>query len=444
MRVIDSLKRRLQDSKPMNLVIYGYVTYIVLGAILLLLPISQANPVSILDNLFVSTSAVSTTGLSPIDIDDDYTHVGQVVLLVLIQFGGIGYMTFSSFVILTSKKEMTDGRKHISRTVFSIPENFIIERFVTSVIVFTILIEAAGAVGLYFVFSSHGVENPLWSAIFHSISAFCTAGFSIYGSNLTEFRGDFWLNFIISALSFAGAIGFIVFVDLWRRIRGKQDRLSLTSMIIIRTTFWLVILGTILIFITETSLYDLPVWERIMASFFQVMTSLTTVGYNTIEIGALARSVLLLTAIFMIIGASPAGTGGGLKTTTFTTIIGLTRSVIRGKRTVTFWKANIPADRVRTAVATLGLYMTSLALGAYLLLMTEAGSAGVMDIFFEAASALGTVGLSTGLTSHLSVMGKLIIILLMFIGRVGPLTFGVAIFVKNKLIFDNKRTDLAI
>lgn len=204
------------------------------------------------------------------------------------------------------------------------------------------------------------------------------------------------------------------------------------------------ILGTILIFITETSLYDLPVWERIMASFFQVMTSLTTVGYNTIEIGALARSVLLLTAIFMIIGASPAGTGGGLKTTTFTTIIGLTRSVIRGKRTVTFWKANIPADRVRTAVATLGLYMTSLALGAYLLLMTEAGSAGVMDIFFEAASALGTVGLSTGLTSHLSVMGKLIIILLMFIGRVGPLTFGVAIFVKNKLIFDNKRTDLAI
>ncbi len=438
------MKIRLQDSKPMNLVIYGYVSYIVLGAIVLLLPFSQANPVSILDNLFVSTSAVSTTGLSPIDIDDDYTHIGQMVLLVLIQFGGIGYMTFSSFVILTSKKEMTDGRKHISRTVFSIPENFIIERFVTSVIVFTILIEAAGAVGLYFVFSSHGVEYPLWSAIFHSVSAFCTAGFSIYGSNLTEFRGDFWLNFIISCLSFAGAIGFIVFVDLWRRIRGKQERLSLTSMIIIRTTFWLVILGTIMIFITETSLYDLPVWERIMASFFQVMTSLTTVGFNTIEIGALARSVLLLTAIFMIIGASPAGTGGGLKTTTFTTVIGLTRSVIKGKRTVTFWKATIPADRVKTAVATLGLYITSLALGVYLLMMTEAARVGIMDIFFEAASALGTVGLSVGLTSNLSVMGKLIIILLMFIGRVGPLTFGVAIFVKNKLIFDNKRTDLAI
>ncbi len=444
MRVIDSVKRRLQDSKPMNLVIYGYISYIVLGAIILLLPFSQANPVSILDNLFVSTSAVSTTGLSPIDIDDDYTHVGQVVVLILIQFGGLGYMTFSSFVILTSKKEMNDQRKHISRTVFSIPENFIIERFVTSVLVFTILIEAAGAVGLYFVFSSHGVEYPLWSAIFHSVSAFCTAGFSIYGSNLEAYRGDFWLNFIISGLSFAGAIGFIVFVDLWRRVRGKEDRLSLTSMIIIRTTFWLVVLGTIMIFITETSLYDLPVWERIMASFFQVMTSLTTVGYNTIEIGTLARSVLLLSAIFMIIGASPAGTGGGLKTTTFTTIIGLTRSVIKGQRTVTFWKANIPADRVKTAVATLGLYMTSLALGAYLLMMTEPGSAGVMEIFFEAASALGTVGLSMGLTSDLSVMGKLIIVLLMFVGRVGPLTFGAAIFVKNKLIFDNKRTDLAI
>jgi len=438
------VKGKLSESKPTNVVIYGYIGYILVGTFLLLMPFSQRNTVNLLDNLFVATSAVSTTGLSPIIVGHDYNLFGQIVLLVLIQVGGIGYMTFSSFVILSTRRDLKDKRKSISRTVFSIPEDFIIEKFLLGVVIFTVLIESAGAVALYYIFSANGDPTPVWNAIFHSISAFCTAGFSLFSGNLEAYRGDFWLNLVISVLSFSGAIGFIVFVDLWRRLIGKVDRLSLTSMIILRTTFWLTVIGTFIVLVTERSFDGMPAWERLAASFFQVMTSITTVGFNTVPVGGLTRSVVLLTTILMIIGASPAGTGGGLKTTTFSAIIGLTRSVIKGKRSVTFWGAVIPADRVKTAVATLGLYITSLALGVYLLTLTESGSTSVLDIYFESASALGTVGLSTGLTPALSAMGKIVVILLMLIGRVGPLTFGVALFVKNRLIFDNRRTDMAV
>jgi trk system potassium uptake protein TrkH len=200
--------------------------------------------------------------------------------------------------------------------------------------------------------------------------------------------------------------------------------------------------GTVIILISEGSIRDLDNYEKVLAAFFQTMTSLTTVGFNTISVAQLSKSVLFLTVLFMIIGASPAGTGGGMKSTTFTAVIGQIRTVLLNKRDVTFWKQRIPADRVRQANATLGLYLASLFLGVYLLTLTE--DANLMEIFFEAASALGTVGLSMDFTSELSALGKIWIILLMFVGRVGPLSFGMALFVKNKLIWDNRETDLAI
>jgi trk system potassium uptake protein TrkH len=436
------LQRKLRETNPVMLVIYGYVIYIAIGAALLMLPISTTDHVSVLDNIFVSTSAVSTTGLTPVNISTDYDLFGQGVILVLIQFGGIGYMTFSSFVLLSTKKQLSNKRKCVNTTVFSIPKDFLIEKFLTRVVIFTAIIEAAGALGLYFAFSAEGVENPLWQAVFTSVSAFCTAGFSLLSSNMEGFSTNFYVNFILSVLSISGAIGFIVFVDVFNKLTGKKEQLSFTTRIIIRTTIWILVIGTFIMVISEGSLRDLTNSQRILASFFHVMSSMTTVGFNSIPVGPLASSVLFLTVILMIIGASPAGTGGGLKSTTFVSVIGQIRSVISNKRDVRYWKQLIPADRVRQANATFAMYFGALFLGIYLLTLTENGS--LMEIIFEAASALGTVGLSMDFTSELSIMGRIIVILLMLIGRVGPLTFGIAIFVKNRLIWDDSKTDLAI
>ncbi len=436
------IKERFRNSNPLMLVIYGYIAYIAIGTLLLTIPISQSNSVGFLDNIFVSASAVSTTGLSPVDIHSDFTTVGHIIILILVQLGGIGYMTFSSFVLLSSKQDLSDNRKGVSQTVFSIPKEFIIEKFLSKVVIFTIAIESLGTLGLYFVYAEEGVKYPLWQALFTSVSAFCTAGFTLFSGNLDQFSGNFWLNFIVAVLSISGAIGFIVFVDAWNRITKKVPNLSFTSRIILRTTAYILVIGTVIILISEGSLRDLADHEKVFAAFFQTMTAMTTVGFNTISIAGLSKSVLFLLIVIMTIGASPAGTGGGMKSTTFTAVIGQIKAVIFNKRDVTFWKQRIPSDRVKQSTATMGMYLAALFLGVYLLMLTE--DAGLMEVFFEAASALGTVGLSLDFTPDLSALGKVWIILLMFVGRIGPLGVGMALFVKNKLIWDNRKTDLAI
>ncbi len=433
---------RFRTADPVRLVVAGYMSYIFIGFILLCLPFMHKNFVHPLDNLFIATSAVSTTGLTTVTVSNDYNFWGQLVILVLIQLGGIGYMTFSSFVILSTKKYLDDHTKNIAHVVFSIPKNFKIEKFILSVIGFSAVVEMLGAIGLFFVFWQAGVENPFWKAIFHSVSAFCTAGFSLFPNSFEGFSNNFSLNAIISVLSILGAMGFIVCVDVVRLIQGKEKHVTLTTKVILSITFWLLLIGSVLMFLTEIYGGGVASQNRIMYSFFQAMTALTTVGFNTITVSTMSKSAIMLICILMIIGASPAGTGGGLKTTTFSAIWGLMKSAIKGNKSVRILGATVPDDRVRTAVATLSFYISTLLVGTYLLTLTENGS--FIDIFFEAASALGTVGLSMGITVALSVLGKLVIIILMYIGRVGPLTFGMAFYVKPELIFDDEKTDLAV
>ena len=432
----------LRNANSVRLVVMGYMAYIFVGFILLCLPFMHKNFVHPLDNLFIATSAVSTTGLVTVTVSNDYNFWGQLVILALIQLGGIGYMTFSSFVILSTKKYLDDRTKNIAQVVFSIPKNFRIEKFILSVIGFSAIVEFMGAIGLFFVFLQAGVKNPLWSAIFHSVSAFCTAGFSLFPTSFESLANNFGLNAIISALSITGAMGFIVCVDAWRLIRGKVKHITLTTKVILSMTFWLLVIGGVLMFLTESYGGGIGPENRILFSFFQSMTALTTVGFNTVTVSTMSKSAIMLICILMIIGASPSGTGGGLKTTTFSAIWGLMKSALRGDRSVRIWGATVPDDRVRTAVATLSFYISTLVIGTYLLTLTENGT--FIDIFFEAASALGTVGLSMGITTVLTALGKLVIILMMYIGRVGPLTFGMAFYVKPELIFDDEKTDLAI
>lgn len=429
------VKRWFLNLYPIQQVVLGYFSYIILGWLFLLLPWSQkAKNISWLDHLFTATSAVSTTGLTTISVADSYTFFGQCIVLFLIQLGGLGYMTLSSFIVLAASGKMSAFRQGITSATLSLPKGFELARFLQQMICFTLSIELIGACGLYLIFSKEGVPQPLWQAIFHSVSAFCTAGFSLFNTSFEAYRDHVGLNCLIIVLSYLGAIGFIVMNDVWTSLKDRRAHMTLTSKIILMSTLWISAVGTLLFFFDESSTQSLPFFQRAMTAFFQTMTASTTVGFNTIPIGALTPSSLLLLTLIMIIGASPAGTGGGLKTTTFTALWAVMASTFRQQEKITFLKKQIPLSRVFSAVASFMFYTFTLALGIYGLALVE--KLPLHDLIFEAASALGTVGLSRGITGNLTEAGKMIITALMFLGRIGPISIGIALFISRKKISD--------
>ncbi|MDD5456310.1 MAG: potassium transporter TrkG [Candidatus Margulisbacteria bacterium] len=431
---------------PVTLTIVGYLFYIVCGLAILSLPFMQSRYINMIDNLFITTSAVSGAGLVTVSIAGSYSFFGQLVILILIQLGNIGFMTWSSFIILTRRKDLPTEVASVNKTVFSVPETFKIETFIKAVIFFTFLIELCGSILLYFVFLKEGVPNPVWHAVFHSVSAFCTAGLSTFNNNFMNYRSHLWVNATISLLSLLGALGFIVFIDLWLKLTGKIKKITFTSQIILKTTVFLVTIGTLLMYFTEPSLHNYPWKEKLLICFFQVISAHSTAGFNTVGMATFSRATLLLLTMMMIIGASPSGTGGGIRTTSFTAILGLMRSVSRGETEIRFLGREIPRERVLTAAASGALYFMFFCLGIYLLSLTS--SFDIIDIIFECASALSTVGLSTGITSSLNNAGKLIVISLMIIGRAGLITFGAAMFLKPNVNLFNikkiKKEDLAV
>ncbi len=439
--LLRSLARGISRMNPARLLVLGYLSYIAVGWILLALPFSRTGGFSLMRTMFTTVSAVSTTGLVTENIGESYNFFGQLVILALIQFSGIGFMTFGSCVALARGTRLSEARQEVGRAIFAIPEGFRIDKFLKSVVVFTVIIEGLGALLLFFAFRSNGMAEPLWAAIFHSVSAFCTAGFSLYGTNLEIFHNNVPVNLVIGVLSYLGAIGFIVFVDVWRCLTGKIERITLTSRIILWATFWIGLVGILLFFVTEPSIAGLPADQRLLAAFFQAVSAMTTAGYNTIPMGALSNATIFLLLLMMVVGGSPAGTGGGLKTTTFTALFGIARSAILNRAKVTFWNKEIPEARLRLATASICFYLATLTIGVYLLTLTD--RLGFEKLAFEAVSALSTVGLSTGITALLSPLGQLVIMGMMFAGRVGPLAFGVALLTPPRRP-DRRPEDLAI
>jgi trk system potassium uptake protein TrkH len=413
-----------------HLLILGYASYVLFGWLVLCIPWSHAvDGLRPLDHLFMATSAVSTTGLVTISTADSYNLFGEIVILLLIQFGGLGYMTISSFTVLAASGDLSPLRERISAATLSLPSGFDLRKFLRIIIAFTVAIEVLGAAALYPVFVAHEAPNPFWQSIFHSVSAFCTAGFGLYNDSFESFRDDRWLNFVIDVLSFLGAIGFIVIYDIGQSVSNRKPQMTFTSRIILAATFWISCVGTILFALDEPAVAHLPAFERWMASLFQVMTASTTVGFNTIPIGGISASSLFLLTAIMVIGASPTGTGGGLKTTTFTALWAEMTSVLCGRSSTTFRGRSIPEVRMRAAVASAMFYALTLAGGIYLLALVEPSP--LPDQMFECASALGTVGLSRGITAGLTDAGKWILIALMFLGRVGPVVIVMAFFVRR-------------
>lgn len=426
------LKIKLGLTPQQNL-FYGFFTYIIFGFCLLLLPFSQVTSINVIDNFFIATSAVSTTGLVTVNIAQSYTLFGQMVIMSLFQLGGIGYLTFTTFMLLSTTKKLTHWHKRILTSEFTLPRTIKISHFLRAVILFTLFMESIGTVLFYFAFRSEGydVANAIWYGLFHSISAFCTAGFSLFDSGFVSFSDNLIMNGIISLLAIAGSLGFIVVTDLVFWIKKKSHRISFTTKIVGVGFLLLLGLGSMFLFFTEPSIKVMDIQERILTSFFQTMSAMTTVGFNTIDYGSFALPVLLMVIFLMYIGASPSGTAGGVKITTLTAMLAVLSSRLKGKKKITFLRRSIPFERLYIATSSFIFYTSIIALGTFLLSFSE--DFQFRNLLFEVASALGTVGLSTGITADLSPFGKIVITILMFIGRLGVLTFGLALLVRKKV-----------
>lgn len=408
-------------------VIIGYGIYCLVGWLLLCLPIARATENGTpLDWLFVAVSAVSTTGLTPLSTGGDFTWLGQFVILSLIQLGGTGYMVIGSLLVLATTGTLSQPREGIVRASLSLPDGVSVKQMVWLVCLYTFAVETAGAALLASRFQALGVEDAVWSGVFHSISAFCTAGFGLYDNSLENFRSDWVINLTVMALSYSGAIGFLVVNDVWETIRKRRVTVTLTSRIILVSTAAISFFALVGLLIEERWWAELSTGEAILMAWFQAMTASTTVGFNTVPIGELSAASAFILFLCMLVGASPCGTGGGIKTTSFTACWGSMVAVIRGNRTPTFWGKEIPEIRRRLAMATVFFYMVVLSAGVYLVGIFEKGD--FFNLIFECASALGTVGLSRGVTGSLSDYGLAVIIGLMFLGRVGPLALAVTLF----------------
>lgn len=435
-------KFQVSKSPQMNLV-WGFLLYTLIGFGLLSIPLFHKTDIDFLDNLFISTSAISTTGLVTISVYDSYTTLGQFIIMALFQIGGIGYMTLTTYYLLFTTKKITHWHNKIIGTEFTLPKTIKIKDFIKSVIVFTVVMESLGAICFFIAFKQSEMETfkAIWFSIFHSVSAFCTAGFGLFNDSFESYSNNSFINTIISVLAISGSLGFIVITDIWYRVRQKSKNISFTTKIVTYGFAFLLLIGTTLIYFTEPSIQNSD--TKLLEAFFQSMTAMTTVGFNTIATGELSLPILLLVTFLMYIGASPSGTAGGMKITTLTAMISILKSRLFGQKQITFLGRVIPFERLYVATSTFMLYTSIIFLITFLLTFTE--TFDFQSILFEVASALGTVGLSTGITADLSTIGKVLIIFIMFIGRVGVLTFGFALLErKSKKMNTIIEDDLAV
>jgi len=418
------MKRILSPSRILPI---SFLVVIFLGTILLLLPISYKKSLSFIDALFTITSATCVTGLTVVDTGKTFTLFGQLIVLLCIQIGGLGLMTFSSLVALFRGKSLSFR----DRTI--VVESFLpypvrgIPNIIKQIFLYTFIIEFLGA---FFLFMSFSKKFPLWDSIklsiFHSVSAFCNAGFSLFSENLCSFRGDVLVNITIISLIFLGGIGFfslkVITSFILSKVKKQKFRFPLHFKIVFSTSLILILAGSILFFLLEwnNTLKGFPLKEKVLASLFQAVTP-RTAGFNTVNISMINGATTLLLIALMFIGASPGSTGGGIKTSTFFVILYQVKSRLKGEREIFFSSRKIPREIVSKAfmIFFLSLFIT---ITVFFLILTFQENARFDVLLFEVISAFGTVGLSKGITPFLNTISKVIIMLTMFIGRVGPVT----------------------
>ena len=421
---------------PYMTILLSFMVVTILGGILLSLPISMryGKSVKLIDGFFIATSAICVTGLSSIDIGSVYNIFGQMVILVLIQLGGLGVITFTSVIIIMISKKIGYYTKKIVQEDINIDTTFKIEEYVKKVILSVIVIEFIGTVILFFEFiKKFGFLKAVYYSFFHSVSAFCNAGFSLFSDNLYGFKNSFIINMTIPLLIFLGGIGFSTILNCYNVLLKKEKRLTSTTKLSIKISIFLVIIGMVAMFILEYSnkstIGNLSFGQKLEASFFQSVTT-RTAGFNTISILGLKRSTSLLFVILMFIGASPGSTGGGIKTTTIGLIILGTLATLKNKDTIEYDKRSVSWRIYSKAITVLFISLIYTTICVFLLILFERNK-NLLDLVFEVFSAFGTVGLSRNLTPSLADISKFILIVTMFVGRVGPLTIALALSKSN-------------
>lgn len=428
--------RRNIKLKGVQILALGFILVILIGALLLTLPIATTSGEStnFLDALFTSTSAVCVTGLIVVDTGTYWNMFGQTVIMILIEIGGLGFMSFTTLIAIILGKKITLRERLILQDAMNTFNIQGLVKMVKYVLVFTVSVQFFGALLLSTQFvPQYGIVKGMFYSIFHSISAFCNAGFDILGnfSSLTSYNSNVVVIMVISALIIIGGLGFTVWSELYNS--KSLRKVSLHSKMVILMTTILVLGGTVLMFLFEhnnvNTISNMSFIDKVMNSFFASVTP-RTAGFNSIPTDGMTTAGQFLTIILMFIGGSPGSTAGGIKTTTIGILIVTVICVIRGREDSEVFKRRFNKDLVYRAFTLLFIGVGLVIVVTMLLSYTEKG-ASFMALFYETVSAFGTAGLSLGLTSELSSVGRVLIIIMMYLGRVGPLTVVLSITKKK-------------
>ena len=427
----------------------GFILLIGIGSFLLTLPISSSseNSISAINAIFTATSASCVTGLATLDTANDFSTFGQLVILLLIQIGGIGIMSLSTlFLLIAGGRTGFIGRLSLQDS-FTHSGEYSPMRILKSIVKFTLAIEGIGAAILFFRFNQDfDVNTALYFSVFHSVSAFCNAGFALFSDSLVSYQDDKIVNFVIGFLIVTGGLGFLIMSELQMKRKFKRrawERLSLHSKLVLTSTGILILSGTGLFLLLEwnNTLAGLSLIDKITSVSFQSVTC-RTAGFNTLQIGELTNSSLFLSMVLMFIGAAPGSTGGGIKVTTFSTLIIMGCASLCGKENPQVFKRTIADQSVQKSLSLVIVSLSIISLCTIILTATELGSVPhsesegkFIELAFEAVSAFGTVGLSTGITPNLTNVGKVAITIMMFIGRLGPLSIAFALSRKKEKLF---------
>lgn len=435
------MKRKISLSTT-QIILLSFIAVIIIGSFLLYLPISVKNGqrVSYIDALFTATTSTCVTGLVTVPTYSTWSIFGKIVILILIQIGGLGVVAFMAIIMILINKKFKLKDNQLIQDAFNLNTMSGLKKFIKHVFLGTFIIELFGALLYMIVFIPDFGAKGIWISIFNSISAFCNAGMDIIGDvSLCDYNTNIIINFTTSLLIVLGGLGFIVWWDIIRVFKEFKTKkfkclnsLTLHSKIVLSSSFILIIIGAIFIFIFEytnpLTLSNYNLFDKVQIALFQSITT-RTAGFASIPQESLTNSTVLICLILMFIGGSPVGTAGGIKTVTIVSLVAIAIASIRNKKGVVLFNRTLSSDITRKAVAVTCMSFSIMFLSTLLLSLTM--DASITDILYETVSATATVGLSRNLTSSLNLLGKIIIIITMYFGRVGPISLAIA-FKSNK------------
>ncbi|MDE6910562.1 MAG: TrkH family potassium uptake protein [Lachnospiraceae bacterium] len=434
--------KSIEKKSTTRLIASGFALIILVGALLLTMPVSnRSGQGNFLNSLFTATSATCVTGLVVADTYQNWTTFGQVIILCLIQVGGLGFLTLGAFISVLLKKRIgLQQREQLHESVNTLEIAGVV-RLVKKIVVGTVIIELTGAILLAFRFIPRfGVARGIYFSVFHAVSAFCNGGFDLMGvneeySSLVAFEGDVVVNLVIVTLILVGGIGFIVWDDVMRN-KWRFHKYLLHSKIVIATTLILTVVGTILFLFTENqaSFAGMSPLEKLLGALFSSVTP-RTAGFNTVDTAALSNAGKIITIVMMFIGGSPGSTAGGVKTTSIVVLLFYAGAMVLNREDINLFGRRLTEDVVKKANAVV-IINFSLAIIAAVIIMTLQPLLNFEDVIFEVLSAIGTVGMTTGVTRSMCAVSRIVLIVLMYCGRLGSLSFA--------LIFAQKKTSASV